>query len=669
MNRLQNIIARFCWALLLAAVSAHAETIVWSDGFEGNAASRWQSTGVWHIGSPTAGPAVNPSGYRTHSGTNCASTQGYPYLQDVRLICTNYNGTNFLTVPSADQSPRLRFWHWFNFDNALSYVEISTDYGTNWTSISPTYETNYYGAWINSGGVWSRPSIDLSAYAGQKVQIAFHFFCGCCYANGLGWYVDDVEVDTGAPDLNFPEGFESDPKTGDWAVDFGTWEIGKPTSGPGAAHTGTNCAATVLAGNYAYAADTRLISPPFKVPSSNPALRFWQWYSFVNALGFVEVNNGITNSASSTNTAVTTNIVATLNTNIYQLFGALTAGYSTPLYWNPTIGGWTNATKALGSTYDLHFSRYTFESGTSPLSVVGGAENADYYLSTVLPVPQSPTPTNFSAMQGMTWTPVTGGSDAPVGYFDTNYTYTYTTNTTITTANSSWTQISPTYLNVSSGTWTNATLDLSVFAGQTVQVAFHFTSGGACCGTGLGWYVDDINLAAAPTLNVPTNQVVSYGQTLTNVLTATNSVELNSVFTFALAAASTNVVVATNGVVTWTNTTVPPGTYPVYVQVTDNNTPPFSVTNNFSVKVLPLPSQLVLGNAAVATSGGRSFKFSVNTPWTNSTWVILTTTNLSGTSTNWLPIYTNQTGPGGALLFTDQLATNFLQRYYRAFFP
>lgn len=664
---MRNILAGLYWMLLLAAVRACGETVVWSDGFEGNAASRWQSTGVWHISSPTGGPAVNASGYRTHSGTNCASTQNYPFLQDVRLICTNYNGANSLLVPSASLSPRLRFWDWFNFDNALGFVEISTDYGANWTQISPTYGMNYSGAWINSSGVWSRPSIDLSAYAGQNVQIAFHFRSGCCYANGLGWYVDDVEVETGAPVLNFPEGFESDPKTSEWSVDFGTWEIGKPTSGPNAAHTGTNCAATVLAGDYANTADTRLISPPFVVPSSSPSLRFWQWYSFVNALGFVEVNNGVTNSTSTTNTTITTNTVATLNTNVYQLFGGLITDYATPLYWNPTIGGWTNATKALGSGSDENFRQYQyyFESGNSPLSLVGVGISVDYHITAILPIPQSTTPTNFPSMQGMVWNSPTDTSDNPVGYFGTNYTYTYTTNPTVTTSGSSWTQISPNYLDISSGTWTNTTLDLSEFAGQTVQIAFHFRSGD-CCGIGLGWYVDDINLAAAPTLTVPTNQVISYGQTLTNMLSATNSLELNSVFTFALAAASTNVVVATNGVVTWTNTTAPPGTYPVYVQVTDNNTPPFSVTNSFSVTVLLLPSQLVLSHAMTFTNGGRSFKFGVDSVWANSAWVVLASTNLSGAPANWHPIYTNQGGSSG---FTDQLSTNFLQRYYRAVFP
>ncbi len=331
---------------LLVAADARAETVFWSDNFETNAASRWITNKVWRIGSPTAGPAKNTNGFRTYSGTNCASTQNYAYNSDRRLVCTNYNGTNRLVVPATNQFPRLRFWHWFNLENALGFVEISTNSGGSWNQISPTYES------ITSGGVWSRPSIDLRAFAGQSVQIAFRFYGGSP-GNGQGWYVDDVAVVTGEPVLN---SFESGE--GDWSVEDGTWEIGKPTSGPNAAHTGTNCAATILAGNYTNNVDSRLISPPFAIPTnSSAALSFWHWYKFNNALGFVEVS----------------------------------------------------------------------------------------------------------------------------------------------TDGSTWNQISPTYLNGSTGgVWTNISLDLSVYAGQTVQVAFRFASGGI--GTAAGWYVDDVSFVATPIL-------------------------------------------------------------------------------------------------------------------------------------------------------------------------
>jgi len=670
MRHLRKILGCIFLANLLAVGAAHAETAIWSDDFELNPAASWTSTGVWHIGSPASGPVTNNLGYRTHSGANCASTQGYPYSQDVRLICTNYNGANFLSIPTANFFPRLRFWHWFNFDNALGYVEISTN-GSNWMQLSPTYELNSSGAFINSSGVWSRPSIDLTAYSGTSVQLAFHFTCGCCYGNGLGWYVDDVEVDTGTPLLNLPESFEFDPKASDWSVDFGTWEIGKPTSGPPTnslgyrAHNGTNCAGTVLNGDYANAADTRLISPLFIVPASGgPTLSYYQWYSFNNARGFVEINNGITSSITLTNTVITTNVVANgLNTNIYQLFGSPDTNYSTPLYWNSTIRGWTNGTKAMGAVPDAYnLGQYYFEVGAAPLSSIGQLYQADYRVTSFLPTPGSAN-TNFLSLQGVTWTAdALGGS--PVGYFGTNYTYSYTTNTTTSTNSSgSWTQISPTYLNVGIGTWTNATLDLSQYAGQVVEIAFHFNSGN-CCGTSSGWYVDDLSMLTTPTFTVPTNQVILFGQTFTNNLAATNSNETSPTFSYGLAAPSTNAVVTGNKVA-WTNAATAPGTYPIYVKVTDNGV--VSVTNSFSVTVMLLPSQIVLTNSAFSTNGSKKFVFSVNTPWTNTTWRVVATTNLSNPA--WIPIYTNQPAAGGTVTFTDTLSTNFLRRYYRAVFP
>jgi hypothetical protein len=108
------------------------------------------------------------------------------------------------------------------------------------------------------------------------VQIAFYFHSHGSGSPDVssGWYIDDVEVITGPIVFNNPEGFESG--IGDWASERGTWEVGSPTSGPGAAYNGQNCAATRLNGNYAEPVDSRIISPSIVVPtaSQNPRLRF-----------------------------------------------------------------------------------------------------------------------------------------------------------------------------------------------------------------------------------------------------------------------------------------------------------------------------------------------------------------------------------------------------------
>jgi hypothetical protein len=258
---------------------ACAQTVVWSENFDdGNGNNRWYAdNGVWQIGSPTIGPETNSLGYRTHSGPYCATTgltANYPAGANSRLI-----RLQSFTVPATNQYPRLRFWHWYDFagncgGSDYGVVEVK---GTNgvWQSVSP----GFYGY----SGDWTYDSVDLRAYAGQTVQVAFHIVWqqNTCGNNAApGWYVDDILLETGTPVFNNPEGFENG--IGDWYAETGTWQVGVPTSGPGAAHSGTNCAATILNGNYPAGANSRFVSPAFVVPSasSSPYLRFWHWFSF-----------------------------------------------------------------------------------------------------------------------------------------------------------------------------------------------------------------------------------------------------------------------------------------------------------------------------------------------------------------------------------------------------
>jgi hypothetical protein len=579
MNRLRQLLSGLLPVLLLAAVSARAETVVWSDNFDTNAASRWTASGVWKITSPTAGPAKNAAGYRSYSGADCANTQNYAVDQDSRIHCTSYNGASFLTVPSADQFPRLRFWHWFSLANALGFVEISTNNGTDWTQVSPTYT---YAGTATGGGIWSRPSIDLSAYAGQDIQIAFRFYGGPS-GNGLGWFVDDVAVVTGVPLLNFPEGFEAGQ--GDWSVETGTWQIGEPTSGPNAAHSGSNCAATILAGNYPYNVDTRLISPYFIVPATGDAtLRFYQWYSLSYAVAFVEINNGYTTVTTTTNTVITNTVTAVLTTNIYQFFGAENTNYSTPFYWNQTIGAWTNATQVFGTVLEPDLAiPYNFESGNAPFSSVGQFQNNIAYRNEVVyPIPQSKNPTNAMQLQGAPWISMINENDTPVGYFGTNYTYTYTTNVTVTTSEVSWTQISPTWQDATSGGWQPVSLDLSAYAGEAVQVAFRFGSGGLA--TAPGWYLDDLSLVAAPLLFVPANTNMVAGDELTAQIYATNIYVPGASYTYKLLSPPAGATITSQGFFTYApGYEQPSSTNTITVEVTDNSKPPLGATNSFVV--------------------------------------------------------------------------------------
>jgi hypothetical protein len=253
------------------------------EGFELGLGDWSTDRGTWQVGVPTVGPPVNSLGSHAFSGTNCAATVlggNYAASVDSRLISPAF------TVPAANQSPRLRFWQWYSTEDGVDdgIVEIKAVGSNTWTTISPT-------AMGTSGGAfWTRTSLDLSSFAGKTVQIAFHFYSNGPGVQGLGWYVDDVAMVTGTPVFNNPEGFELG--LGDWSTDRGTWQVGRPTSGPGAAYTGTNCAATVLAGNYQPYVNSRLISPALILPaaSSSPAVRFRQWFNFAPGdQGIVEI--------------------------------------------------------------------------------------------------------------------------------------------------------------------------------------------------------------------------------------------------------------------------------------------------------------------------------------------------------------------------------------------
>lgn len=239
-----------------------SEIINSAEGFETGVGNWTIDHGVWQLGAPSAGPG------RAYRGSNCVGTVldgNYPPGVDSRLISPEF------VVPIASDNPRLRFWHWFSvWPGDPARVEINT--GGGWEVLSPAY--------ANNSAAWTRPSFDLRAYAGQTVQVAFHFQSEPDENVATGWYIDDVVIETGPVDWSLPtqpEGFESG--LGNWSVDNGTWEVGRPTFGPPSPHAGGQCAGTVLAGNYVGAVDSRLISPELIVPGAGelPRLRFWHW--------------------------------------------------------------------------------------------------------------------------------------------------------------------------------------------------------------------------------------------------------------------------------------------------------------------------------------------------------------------------------------------------------
>ncbi|GAB4479141.1 MAG: immune inhibitor A [Anaerolineales bacterium] len=112
----------------------------------------------------------------------------------------------------------LSYWTWYDLekDYDFAYVLASTN-GEDWEMLRPPSGTdndltgNNFGFGYNgrSGGgdeaVWIQEQVDLSKFAGQKVQIRFEYVTDAA-VNGEGMLVDDIAI----PEIGYFTDFEAD---------------------------------------------------------------------------------------------------------------------------------------------------------------------------------------------------------------------------------------------------------------------------------------------------------------------------------------------------------------------------------------------------------------------------------------------------------------------------
>ena len=108
-------------------------------------------------------------------------------------------------------------WYDIEKDWDYLYLEASTD-GVNWEILKTPSGTDsdpagqsYGWAYTGQTGDWIQEEVDLSEYAGQKVQIRFEYITDALL-NGEGFLLDDVRVDA----INYQSDFEADD--GGWAA-------------------------------------------------------------------------------------------------------------------------------------------------------------------------------------------------------------------------------------------------------------------------------------------------------------------------------------------------------------------------------------------------------------------------------------------------------------------
>lgn len=124
--------------------------------------------------------------------------------------------TRELDLSGVDHAT-LHFWLWWDIERHwdYAYVEISEDGGQTWLALPGQHTTdedpldNAYGpGYTGAGGgdpqQWVEETIDLSPYAGKKVQIRFEYVTDeACSQAGI--FLDDIAV----PELGFSDDAES----------------------------------------------------------------------------------------------------------------------------------------------------------------------------------------------------------------------------------------------------------------------------------------------------------------------------------------------------------------------------------------------------------------------------------------------------------------------------
>jgi len=314
------------------------------------------------------------------------------------------------------------------------------------------------------------------------------------------------------------EDFESG--IGGWYVDNGTWQVGIPTSGPGAAHGGTQCAATILDGNYSDNQESRLIRYNwFTVPSAseNPRLRLWHWYSFSSAdwgkvqiktstSGWITVSNTFSGTSSSiwANTFVDLSAYADSLIQIGFYFYSSNSGggnvdvssgwyiddielrtgtfvFNNPETWELGIGDWwvSDGTWEVGEPSSGPGSAYN---GTNCLATRLGGDYSDYadasrFTSPLITIPSA---AENPRLRFWHWFSFSSGDYGKVQ---------------IKTPTSSWIDLSSNITGNSSGAYTYKFLDLISYADSVVQIGFYFyanNSGGGSVDVSSGWYIDDV---------------------------------------------------------------------------------------------------------------------------------------------------------------------------------
>jgi hypothetical protein len=166
--------------------------------FDGSQPAGWTFGGEWEWGTPTnVGPTACYGG-------ECAGVvmSGEYSNSNTYDVCALDSPSIDLTMATA---PVLTFYQYVDTETSFDggHMEVSNDGGATWTLmdnsvVDPDYYDSSVGTtWAYSGHYssdgWHQVSVDLSAYAGEVIQVRFAF-----YSDGSvtypGWYIDELII-------------------------------------------------------------------------------------------------------------------------------------------------------------------------------------------------------------------------------------------------------------------------------------------------------------------------------------------------------------------------------------------------------------------------------------------------------------------------------------------
>jgi hypothetical protein len=175
------------FALISVIANASDENVIFSENFESCIPTSWSvENGVWEC--CLQSPPVPPEGGNLYVGTVCGGN--YPRYTDSRLISPEIDLAGIIL--GSDEEVILRFFNLFSYagyDRGVVQIQVydeSTKSWSVWEDISDPI--------IDQSSVWSPQNIDLTAYAGQKVKIAFYHTDNGDLSTSSGWYVDNIRI-------------------------------------------------------------------------------------------------------------------------------------------------------------------------------------------------------------------------------------------------------------------------------------------------------------------------------------------------------------------------------------------------------------------------------------------------------------------------------------------